>query len=111
MDDIFSAFLSIVWFVIASIIVALPIISFFKGATVKTHIEGEASIIRYLLKGSENSPGCSDFLLYNGFTVPLTKEYMKILKKSDPNRYDSLIIELNIIINRERLLRINSVHG
>jgi len=107
MEDIFSAFWTLVRFVIASIIVALPIISFFKGATIKTHIEGEANIIRYILKGCENSAGCSDILAKYGFPNSLTVKDLKDLKRSDPKRFDCLISELNKIINRERLIRHN----
>ena len=107
MEDIFSAFYTLVRFIIASIIVALPIIFFFKGATIKTHIEGEANIIRYILKGCENSPGCYNILVQNGFPNYLTKKDLKYLKRSDPKRFDCLISELNKIINRERLIRQN----
>jgi len=107
MENILSVLLSIIWFFITSVILALPVLFFIKYGSIKTHIEGDSNIIRYILKGSENSPGCSDFLLQHGFTCPLTKEYMKTLKKSDPNKYDYLISKLNIIINRESFIRNN----
>lgn len=110
MENLLSIILSIIWFIIASVIVSLPIICFIKFGAVQTHIEGDSNIIKYIIKGSENSQGCSDFLRQHNFICPLTKEYLQILKKSDSNHYDYLVTKLNIIINQERILRNTVAH-
>lgn len=105
MESILSVLFCIIRVIISYAIITLPIIFFVKSGSVETYIEGDANILKYILKGLENSPGCSDFLLHYGFPVPLTKEYMKILKKRDRNRYEFLVSEVNKIINRERYIR------
>lgn len=86
-------------------LIIAAILGFFKVATVKTYIEGDSRIIRYILRRSENSPGCSTFLTENGYQSPLTKEYLQGLIKQNRTKFISLVNELNIIINQEAYLK------
>jgi hypothetical protein len=110
MENILSVLFCIIRGIIAYAIIVLPIIFYVKAGSVETYIEGDANILKYILKRCENSPGCSDILVQNGFPDHLTEKDLKDLKKADPNRYDCLINELNIIINHERFLRMKNVN-
>ena len=82
-----------------------PILGFFKVATVKTHIEGDSNIIRYILSKSEDSPGYSTFLTQHGYQSPLTKDYLQTMLKHNREDFFSLVNELNNIINQEAYLK------
>ncbi len=86
-------------------LILAAILGFFKVATVKTHIEGDSKIIGYILKGCKDSPRCSSYLTENGIPLPLTKEYLQTLIKSNRAKFFSLVHNLNIIINDEAYLR------
>jgi len=107
MENILSVLFCIFKIIIAYAIVVLPIIFYVKAGSAETYIEGDANILKYILKGCENSPGCSDILAKYGFPNSLTVKDLKDMKRSDPKRFDCLISELNKIINRERLIRHN----
>ena len=97
METIFSLLIGSLFFV--------PILGFFKVATVKRHIEGDGNIIRYILSKSEDSPGCSTFLIEHGYQSPLTKKYLQTMLKNNREDFFSLVNELNVIINQEAYLK------
>jgi hypothetical protein len=97
METIFSLLIGSLFFV--------PILGFFKVATVKSHIEGDSNIIRYILKNCEDSTKCTTFLLEHGYQSPLTKKYLKTMLTNNREDFFSLVNELNVIINREAYLK------
>ena len=97
--------LKIFFIIFFAILIMASIVGFFKVATGDTYIESDTKIIRYILTGCEGSEACSRFLRENGFPVPLTKKYLKSLKRSNLAKFLFLIDELNYLINREAYLK------